>query len=186
MQLKSPRTQLINLPNRKSDHVPLFDLFSRELKDKHAEASSASGLGQVHAKMGDWASALTYHQLDLGLSEEVGDPAGQIRALSDIGAAYEGMEDWDKAIEAHEQFLEKAIAANDPGAQTQALGGLGKDFVSLRSYTKYQSFSCPCRLVETDYHLAMLWTGPPLLSRQLRSCILFSIVRISYVEWRDQ
>lgn len=55
------------------------------LDDKVMEAESISGLGQVYQQMGEYATALRYHQNDLEISEHLGMAILQSRACGNIG-----------------------------------------------------------------------------------------------------
>nr|CAD7200729.1 unnamed protein product [Timema douglasi] len=61
----------------------------RELKDKVAEADAACGLGAVYQQMGEYSTALQYHQADLDTAEELGLAALQGRACGNLGTVHE-------------------------------------------------------------------------------------------------
>lgn len=52
------------------------------------EADAISGLGSVYQQMGEYTTALQYHQNDLKISEELGLPLLQSRAYGNIGVSY--------------------------------------------------------------------------------------------------
>lgn len=49
------------------------------------EADSISGLGSVYHQMGEYTTALRYHQNDLQIAEELGMPSLQTRACGNLG-----------------------------------------------------------------------------------------------------
>lgn len=49
------------------------------------EADSISGLGAVYQQMGEYATALRYHQNDLDIAEQLGMPVLQSRACGNLG-----------------------------------------------------------------------------------------------------
>lgn len=53
--------------------------------DKIMEADSISGLGYVYQQMGEYLSALRYHQNDLEIAEQLEIASMQCRACGNIG-----------------------------------------------------------------------------------------------------
>lgn len=49
------------------------------------EADAVSGLGAVYHQMGEYGTALKYHQSDLDIAEEIEIPALQARAFGNLG-----------------------------------------------------------------------------------------------------
>ena len=106
--------------------TPTFTVF-RESSDEAGEAAAASGLGAVYAAMGQAATALDFHLLDLDIGQRTGDKAAQIRACANIGAAYEAMGEFDKAGSYHDQLLNIATLVNDREAKIKAFSNLGEE-----------------------------------------------------------
>ena len=55
------------------------------LDDKIMEADSICGLGTVYQQMGEYTTALRYHQNDLDIAEQLGMPVLQSRAYGNLG-----------------------------------------------------------------------------------------------------
>jgi hypothetical protein len=49
------------------------------------EADSICGLGTVYQQMGEYSTALRYHQNDLDIAEQLGMPMLQSRACGNLG-----------------------------------------------------------------------------------------------------
>ena len=77
--------------------------------------------------MGQAATALDFHLLDLDIGQRTGDKAAQIRACANIGAAYEAMGEFDKAGSYHDQLLNIATLVNDREAKIKAFSNLGEE-----------------------------------------------------------
>lgn len=102
----------------------------RELKDRVAEADAACGLGQVYQQMGEYATALKYHQVDLDIAEEMSLAGLQGRACGNLGSVHESLGNLDEAVRYQEQHLSVAAQTNDKLAKTVAFSSLGK----IRAY----------------------------------------------------
>lgn len=90
------------------------------------EAEALSGLGTVHQQMGQYTTALRYHQQDLEMAEELGLPALQSRACGNLGAVHEALGNFEQAVRYQEQHLSIAASTNDQLAKTLAYSSLGR------------------------------------------------------------
>ena len=98
----------------------------RTLEDEAGEAAALSGLGEVYQSMGEFSTALRYHQDHLNISQRLGDRPAQLRAYLNLGGTHEAMKDYDQAKSCHEQCLSIATLVNDRVAKIKALGNLGE------------------------------------------------------------
>lgn len=103
----------------------MFALHIRELKDKVAEADAACGLGAVYQQMGEYSTALRYHQADLDTAEELGLAVLQGRACGNLGTVHESLGNFEEAVRYQEQHLSVAAQTNDKLAKTMAYSSLG-------------------------------------------------------------
>lgn len=69
---------------------------------------------------------MKYHQLDLEVSEAIGDKTGQSRALGNIGEVHEGKGELQLATDFFDKLLQVANTTNDNVAKTKALASLGE------------------------------------------------------------
>lgn len=90
-----------------------------------AEADAACGLGQVYQQMGEYSTALRYHQADLDIAEELGLAAIQGRACGNLGSVHESLGNLEEAVRYQEQHLSVAAQTNDKLAKTMAFSSLG-------------------------------------------------------------
>jgi tetratricopeptide (TPR) repeat protein len=117
--------------NTKKVGQPVFvwlaelNLLFRELKDKVAEADAACGLGAVYQQMGEYSTALRYHQADLDTAEELGLAVLQGRACGNLGTVHESLGNFEEAVRYQEQHLSVAAQTNDKLAKTMAYSSLG-------------------------------------------------------------
>ena len=70
------------LASRGSERCVDVELY---LGDRLMEAEAISGLGTVYQQMGEYSTALRYHQNDLDIAEQLGTPTLQSRACGNIG-----------------------------------------------------------------------------------------------------
>lgn len=94
--------------------------------DKIMEADAISGLGTVYQQMGEYATALRYHQNDLDIAEQLGVPSIQSRACGNLGAVHEALGNFEQAVRYQEQHLSVAASTNDQLAKTLAYSSLGR------------------------------------------------------------
>lgn len=90
------------------------------------EADAISGLGSVYQQMGEYNTALQYHQNDLDIAEELGMPNLQNRAYGNLGAVHEALGNFEQAVRYQEQHLSVAASTNDQLAKTLAYSSLGR------------------------------------------------------------
>lgn len=90
------------------------------------EADSICGLGNVYQQMGEYATALRYHQNDLDIAEQLEMPILQSRAYGNLGAVHEALGNLEQALCYQEQHLSIAASTNDQLAKTMAYSSLGR------------------------------------------------------------
>lgn len=76
--------------------------------------------------MGEYSTALRYHQSDLDIAEEIGLAPLQGRACGNLGSVHESLGNLEEAIRYQEQHLTVAAQTNDKLAKTMAYSSLGK------------------------------------------------------------
>jgi tetratricopeptide (TPR) repeat protein len=129
----------------------MLHITCRELKDKVAEADAACGLGAVYQQMGEYSTALRYHQADLDTAEELGLAVLQGRACGNLGTVHESLGHFEEAVRYQEQHLSVAAQTNDKLAKTMAYSSLGMycyvQYVPIQpcTYGKHNwPFHTPC------------------------------------------
>lgn len=94
--------------------------------DKVMEADAMSGLGTVYYHMGDYNTAMRYHQNDLQIAEELSMSNLQSRACGNLGTVHEALGNFEQAVRYQEQHLQVAAGTNDQLAKTLAYSSLGR------------------------------------------------------------
>lgn len=90
------------------------------------EAEALSNLGTVYQQMGEYTTALRYHQQDLEMAEQLNLPTLQSRACGNLGAVHEALGNFEQAVRYQEQHLSIAASTNDQLAKTLAYSSLGR------------------------------------------------------------
>lgn len=90
------------------------------------EAEALSALGTVYQQMGEFSTALRYHQQDLEIAEQLSIAALQSRACGNLGAVHEALGNFEQAVRYQEQNLSVAASTNDQLAKTLAYSSLGR------------------------------------------------------------
>ena len=80
---------------------------------KALEEISYGNLGNAYQSLGDFKTAIDYHERDLKIAKEVGDKAGEGRAYGNLGIAYRSLGDFKTAIDYHEHDLKIAREVGD-------------------------------------------------------------------------
>ena len=75
---------------------------------KALEGKTYGHLGIAYQSLGDFKTAVGYHERHLKIAKEVGDKAGEGRTYGDLGNAYDRLGDLKTAIDYHERGLKIA------------------------------------------------------------------------------
>lgn len=86
--------------------------------------------------MGEYDTALQYHQLDLQIAEETNNPTCQGRAYGNLGLTYESLGTYERAVVYQEQHLSIAAQMNDLVAKTVSYSSLGRTHHALQNYSQ--------------------------------------------------
>ena len=69
--------------------------------DKAREGRSYGNLGNAFQGLGQFKTAIEYHNRCLRIAKEVGDKAGEGQSYGNLGKAYQGLRQFRTAIEHH-------------------------------------------------------------------------------------
>ena len=94
-------------------------------------AISATHIGGL----GQFKTAIEYHQRHLEIAKEVGDKAGEGRGYCDLGNAYQVLGQFKTAIEYHQGSLEIAKEVGDRAGEGISYCGLSNAYDSLRQFS---------------------------------------------------
>ena len=77
-----------------------------QVKRGKAEEEIRSHLGKAYYDIGQFKTAIKYHQRRLEIAKEVGDKAGEETSYGNLGCAYYGLGQFKTAIKYHQRCLE--------------------------------------------------------------------------------
>lgn len=89
--------------------------------------------------MGEHTTALSYHQMELDIAEEMGLLTLQSRACGNLGMVQESLGNFEEALRFQEQHLSVAAQTNDKQGKTMAYSSLG---MRRPSQSKRQKTTC--------------------------------------------
>ena len=81
--------------------------------------------------MGDFKTAIDYHQRHLEIAKELGDRSGEGKVCRNLGYAHQSLGDFKTAIEYHERHLKIARELGDRSGEAEAYSILGEAHQSL-------------------------------------------------------
>jgi tetratricopeptide (TPR) repeat protein len=102
---------------------------SQREQDCHRE--SLNRLGLCYGSLGQYKKAITHHQQDHGISEEIGDRQGVANSLGNLGGCYYSLGQYEKAITYQRQSLEIKEEIGDRQGVAISLGNLGNCYYFL-------------------------------------------------------
>ena len=103
-------------------------------KGKAEERIRCSHLGKAYYDIGQFKTAIKYHQRHLEIAKEVGDKAGEGRSYGNLGCAYDSLGQFKTAIEYHQRGLEIAKEVGDKFGEGIGYGDLGCAYDSLGQF----------------------------------------------------
>ena len=89
--------------------------------DKAGEGKSNVNLGCAYDGLGQFKTAIKYHQRDLEIAKEVGDKAEEGRSYGNLGNAYRGLGQFKTAIEYQQRSLEIAKEVGDKAEEGKVM-----------------------------------------------------------------
>ena len=75
---------------------------SEALRDRSGEGQALGNLGLAYYSLGQYQTAIDYHQQDLDIAREIGDRSGEAIAWFNFGLALEKVKQKSAAIEAYD------------------------------------------------------------------------------------
>ena len=102
--------------------------------DKAGEGRSYANLGNVYHALGQFQTAIEYHQRHLEIANEAGDKAGEGGSYSNLGNAYDALGQFQTAIEYHQRHLEIAKEVGDKAGEGRSYGNLGNAYHGLGQF----------------------------------------------------
>ena len=75
------------------------------MEDKVGEGWAYGNLGNAYDSLGDFKTAIDYHEHSLKIAKEVGDKTGEGNTYGNLGNAYQSLGDFKTAIDYYERHL---------------------------------------------------------------------------------
>ena len=114
----------------------LLQLLRKSNAELKVKAHIYASLGCAYCRVGQFHTAIKYHQQDLEIAEEVGDKAGEGRSYCNLGNAYKGLGQFKTAIQYHQRALENAKEVGDKAGEGRSYNGLGNAYGSLGQFKR--------------------------------------------------
>ena len=102
--------------------------------DKDQEGKTYGNIGQAYQGLGDFKTAIDYHERHLKIVEEVGNKGGEGKAYGRLGNCYWGLGDFKKATDYHERHLKIAKEVGDKDEEGKTYGNLGNVYHRLGDF----------------------------------------------------
>ena len=103
----------------------------KEIGDKAGEGNVYCNLGSVFHSLGDFQTALDYHELCLKIAKELTDEVMEGRAYSNLANALQSLGDVEKAVDYYNLHLKSVKERGDKVAEGSIYGNLGNAFHCL-------------------------------------------------------
>nr|XP_058945352.1 tetratricopeptide repeat protein 28-like [Pocillopora verrucosa] len=122
----------LTIENNNKSLLQLMRRSNAELKA--GEGASYGNLGNAYDSLGEFKTAIKYHQRHLEIAKEVGDKAGEGRSYGNLGNAYRSLGEFKTAIKYHQRDLEIAKEVGDKAGEGKSYCNLGNAYDSLGEF----------------------------------------------------
>jgi len=106
------------------------------IKDQRLQAENLGGLGSVYYALGNFDSAIQFHQEALVLARQIGYQRGVSGQLGRLGIIYRSLFQIEQAQQCYEESLQIARSINDPAMEVYRLGNLGTILLLLGQHQR--------------------------------------------------
>ena len=103
-------------------------------ESRQGEGNALGNLGLAYYSLGQYQTAINFHEQSLAIAREIGNRQGAGNALGNLGNAYYSLGQYQTAINFHEQSLAIAREIGDRQGEGATLGNLGIAYDSLGQY----------------------------------------------------
>ena len=117
-----------------NDNKRLLQLLRKTNAELKVITNSSSNLGNAYQGLGQFKTAIQYHQRHLEIAKEVGDKAGEGISYGNLGNAYQGLGQFKTAIQYHQRHLEIAKEVGDKAGERKSYCNLGNAYASLGQF----------------------------------------------------
>nr|XP_058950789.1 tetratricopeptide repeat protein 28-like [Pocillopora verrucosa] len=122
------------IENNNKRLLQLLRKTNAELIVKANKGKSYGNLGIAYTSLGEFKTAIQYHQRHLEIAKEVGDKAGEGKSYGNLGVAYGSLGEFKTAIQYHQRHLEIAKEVGDKAGEGKSYGNLGIAYYSLGEF----------------------------------------------------
>ncbi|PFX24738.1 Tetratricopeptide repeat protein 28 [Stylophora pistillata] len=105
-----------------------------EVGAKAGEGESYGNLGNTYQSLGEFKTAMEYHQRQLEISKEVGAKAGEGESYGNLGNTYQSLGEFKTAMEYHQRQLEISKEVGAKAGEGESYGNLGNTYQSLGEF----------------------------------------------------
>ena len=98
------------------------------------EGKACGSLGIAHHSLGDFKTAIDYHEHHLKIAKELGDRSGEGKAYFSLGIVHRRLGNFKIAIDSHERLLKIAKELGNRSWEGKAYGNLGNDYFCLQDF----------------------------------------------------
>ena len=102
--------------------------------DKAGEGYSYGNLGCAYLGLGQFKTAIDYHQRDVEIAKEVGDKAREGRSRGNLGRAYDSVGQFKTAVDYHQRHLEIAKEVGTKAEKGGSYANLGCAYFGLGQF----------------------------------------------------
>ena len=102
--------------------------------DRSREENVYGNLGIAHCDLGDFKTAIDYHERALKIAKELGDKSGEGKAYGNLGNAHSCLGDFKTAIDYQERALKIAKELGDISGEGYAYGNLDNAYRRLGDF----------------------------------------------------
>nr|XP_058959656.1 tetratricopeptide repeat protein 28-like [Pocillopora verrucosa] len=117
-----------------NNNKSLLQLIRKSNAELKVKAYTYASLGCAYFKVGQFHTAIEYHQKCLEIAKEVGDKAGEGRSYGNLGNAYDHLGEFKTAIKYHQRHLEIAKEVGDKAGEGRSYGNLGNAYQGLGEF----------------------------------------------------
>ena len=93
--------------------------------DRSGEGHAYENLGTAHHHLGDFKTAIDYHESHLKIAKELGARSSEGSAYGNLGNVHQSLGDFKTAINYYERYLKIAKESGDRSGEGQLYGSLG-------------------------------------------------------------
>ncbi|XP_066023229.1 tetratricopeptide repeat protein 28-like [Pocillopora verrucosa] len=112
----------------------LLQLLKKSNAVLKVKANIYASLGCTNHNVGQFNTAIKYHQHCQEIAKEVGDKAGEGRSYANLGNAYHSLGEFKTAIKYHQRDLEIAKEVGDKAGEGRSYANLGNAYHSLGEF----------------------------------------------------